>query len=180
MPWQPTMPHFHPSFLCWPASCLKVVTIICNQDQLHISKPRDTASTGNSSWMVVYLRMALQYMEHVRLQEIESKGFHICNYWDLCACSINKETGRWFRKGPEKTITSQQGQQRSRERYSSQASENVWTNQEAQKHQPGTRKKCKSHIEKVTSLIICATLIIVWAMWIICVTIRAFGLNLKY
>lgn len=59
------MPPHHLYFVGWFESYVKVVTITCNQDQLHISKPRDAASTGNSSWMVMYLKMALQYIEHV-------------------------------------------------------------------------------------------------------------------
>jgi len=57
---------------------------------------------------------------------------------------------KWFRKdlANEKTITSQQDQQRLRERCSSQASENVWTNQVVREYQPETRSTSKSSILK--------------------------------
>lgn len=57
---------------------------------------------------------------------------------------------KWFRKdlANEKTITSQQDQQRSRERCNSQASENVWTNRVVREYQPETRSNSNYSILK--------------------------------
>lgn len=61
---KPIMPPHHPYFAGWSESNLKVVTITHNQDQLHISKPLDAASTGNSSWMAMYVAVALRFIEY--------------------------------------------------------------------------------------------------------------------
>jgi len=44
---KPITPPHNLYFVGWSESYVEVVNITCNQDQLHISNPRDTASSGN-------------------------------------------------------------------------------------------------------------------------------------